>query len=98
MSTLFKKHQAILEQAIQATVERGDWAAFAEIPSEKIYGEGSKKAGEEAFAALQNQPFTMAVPMQGAEFVSGEKRSPYGFEHVPVFVLRCSIVWQINHF
>ncbi len=80
MSNLFEKHQAILEKAIQATVERGEWGAFAEIPSEKFYGEGSKKAGEAAFAALQNKPFAMAVPMQDAEFVAGEKRSPYGIE------------------
>lgn len=78
MSDWFNQYQTVLNQAREAIIERGDWAAFAEVPSEKIYGEGSKKAGEAAFAALQNQPFNMAVPMADAEFVGAEKRSPYG--------------------
>lgn len=80
MSNWFEKHKATLDKAVKATIERGDWAAFAEVPSEKIYGEGSKKAGETAFAELQNKPFSMSQPMQGAEFVDGEPMSPYGIK------------------
>lgn len=80
MSNWFEKHKATLDKAVKATIERGDWAAFAEVPSEKIYGEGSKKAGETAFAELQNKPFSMQQPMQGAEFVVGEPISPYGIK------------------
>lgn len=78
MSDWFDKHKSVLENAVKATVERGDWAAFAEVPSEKIYGEGSKQAGEDAFKALHNKPFEFAVPMTDAHFVTGEQKSPYG--------------------
>lgn len=78
MSKWFEKHKTTLEKAQQAINTREDWAAFAEIPSEKIYGEGSKKAGEEAFQALQGKPFIMNTPMASATFVDAEKQSPYG--------------------
>lgn len=77
--TLFSEsHKTRLDQARQAIKTRKNWAAFAEIPSEKIYGEGSKARGENAFHALLGKPFTFAVPQKDAEYVAGERTSPYG--------------------
>ncbi len=79
MSTWLNQHQATLENALTACQLRHHWGAYPEAPSEKIYGEGSKKAGEDAFAAMQNQPFTFTQPMEGAAYVEADSRSPYGF-------------------
>lgn len=77
--TLFSEAQKTrLDQARQAIKSRGNWAAFAEAPSEKIYGEGSKARGEADFRALLGKPFTFAVPQEGAQYVAGERTSPYG--------------------
>lgn len=78
MSKWFEKHKSTLEKAMQTSKQRNEWMAFTEIPSEKFYGEGSKKAAEAQFSALQNKPFKMEVTMDDAEFVRAESKSPYG--------------------
>ncbi|MDO4775939.1 MAG: phenylacetic acid degradation protein PaaN [Cardiobacteriaceae bacterium] len=77
--TLFSDaHKTRLDKARQVIKSRENWAAFAEVPSEKIYGEGSKARGEKAFHALLDKPFAFAVAQDGAEYVAGERISPYG--------------------
>ncbi|MDO5090315.1 MAG: phenylacetic acid degradation protein PaaN [Cardiobacteriaceae bacterium] len=77
--TLFSDaHRSRLERARQAARSRENWAAFAEVPSEKIYGEGSKARGEADFHALLGKPFAFAVPQENAEYADGERTSPYG--------------------
>ena len=78
MTIFSETHRTRLEQARTAIRHRGNWAAFGEMPSEKIYGEGSKARGEADFHALLGKPFTLAVAQQGADWVAGEKTSPYG--------------------
>ncbi|PID58745.1 MAG: phenylacetic acid degradation protein PaaN [Gammaproteobacteria bacterium] len=80
MNTWFNDHKSTLDNAIEACQKRHHWAAYPEVPSEKIYGEGSKQAGEDAFNALQNKPFALSVPMSEAAFVAADAKSPYGIE------------------
>lgn len=74
---LFERHQALLEQALQAIAERGYWSAYAESPSPKVYGEGAAEAGKAGFEALLHKPF--ALPLPGSIGTVGAERSPYGF-------------------
>lgn len=78
MITLSETHQQRLDAAREAIKRRDNWSAFAEAPSEKIYGAGSKQQGEEHFHALLNKDFAFAVPQEGAQMADGEKTSPYG--------------------
>lgn len=93
MTTWFQEHKATLDSAIEACQKRHHWSAYPEVPSEKIYGEGSKQAGEDAFNALQNKPFSFNTPMADATFVAADVKSPYGIElgvtypQIPVEVL-----------
>lgn len=78
MSILSEAHKSRLQQARDAIKKRGNWSAFPEIPSEKIYGVGSKQQGEERFHALLGKDFLFAVPQEDADMVEGEHISPYG--------------------
>lgn len=60
--SLFQKHQVLLDQACKAVQERGHWLPYPEIPSEKIYGEGSRDAGLAAYEATLNSSFTLKGP------------------------------------
>lgn len=80
MSQYYEQHAELLNQARAAIKSRKDWAAFAEAPSEKVYGEGSKQRGEDAFKAHLGQRFTFKQPFEGASWAVGETRSPYGID------------------
>jgi phenylacetic acid degradation protein paaN len=73
----FERHQALLDQALEAIAKRGYWSAFPESPSPKVYGEGAAEAGKAAFDALLNKPFPITLP--AAKGTVGAERSPYGF-------------------
>jgi phenylacetic acid degradation protein paaN len=75
----FAKHRALLDAARAAVKNRGYWSAFAEAPSEKIYGEGAAANGEAAFRALLKAPFNISAHPADDGAVGGE-RSPYGFD------------------
>lgn len=76
MTGLFDRHQALLQDARAALSDRGFWAPFAEIPSETIYGAGSRAAGQAAFDSLKGQPF--ALPGHPEERRVGAEESPFG--------------------
>jgi len=81
---LFAKHEARLNQALDAIAKRGYWSPFAESPSPKAYGEGIPEAGKAAFDALLNGPFELiqagtVMPMNW-DLRVGKERSPYGFD------------------
>lgn len=80
MNEYFTKHEARLKDAITAIENRKDWAAFAEMPSEKLYGEGSKQKGEQAFHALLGKEFHFQAPMSNSQTSAGERTSPYGLD------------------
>jgi phenylacetic acid degradation protein paaN len=74
--SLFERHKALLDRALQAAAERGYWSAFPESPSPKVYGEGAAEAGKAAFDALLHKPFPLTEP--GTIGTVGGENSPYG--------------------
>ncbi|MEI6115706.1 MAG: phenylacetic acid degradation protein PaaN [Burkholderiales bacterium] len=77
MSTsLFEKHRAKLESALEAIRTRGYWPAYSEMPSPKVYGETAPDDGKRAFEAHLGKQFSLDQPGQTG-WLGGE-RSPYG--------------------
>lgn len=75
----FERHAADLQDALAHWKERDFYASpYAEIPSEKIFGEGAGAAGKEQFEALLNNPFDLAGHPQEGE--TGAEKSPYGLD------------------
>lgn len=78
MSQMYERHRTVLEQAVQAISTREFWTVYPEVPSEKIYGEGARKKGQEDFQALLNQPFQL--PEHPGSEMAGAEVSPHGLE------------------
>ncbi|MFG1346232.1 phenylacetic acid degradation protein PaaN [Xanthobacter autotrophicus DSM 431] len=74
MSDLYQAHRALLDGAVEASRQRGFWAAFSENP--KTYAEGAAAEGKAAFAALLNAPFDL--PGVAAADRVGAEVSPFG--------------------
>jgi len=45
----FQRHQATLDQALNAIKSRDYWSPYPENPSPRVYGEDAAQKGEEAF-------------------------------------------------
>jgi phenylacetic acid degradation protein paaN len=76
--SLFERHQALIERAVQANMERGYWSPFPEMPSPKVYGESAPADGKAAFESLLGRPFELGQPGQTG-WLSPEV-SPYGIK------------------
>jgi phenylacetic acid degradation protein paaN len=77
----FTRHRDLLDQAVQATADRGYWSAYAESPNPRHYGETAGDDGRAAFDALRGQPFAGAAASNAAAAGAvGAERSPFGFE------------------
>jgi phenylacetic acid degradation protein paaN len=74
--TLFERHHATLQGAVDAIAARTYWSAYPEVPSGKIYGESAKADGHAAFQARLNQPFELDQP--GTTGSAGAEVSPFG--------------------
>ena len=74
---MFTRHQAMLDQALNAIGERGYWSPFSEMPSPKVYGETANADGESAFKAHLNKAFELDQPSTGETV--GAEQSPFGF-------------------
>jgi len=66
----------MLDRAVEATLTRGYWTPFSEMPSPKVYGETANDDGKRAFEARLNHPFKLDQPGTVGEV--GNERSPYG--------------------
>jgi phenylacetic acid degradation protein paaN len=75
---LIDQHRETLDAALKAIRERTYWSAYPEMPSEKIYGEGAKAAGEAAFKERLRTVFDLAGQPDTGETV-GTEESPFGF-------------------
>jgi len=75
MSTLFERHRAVLDKAIDACKQRYSWTAYPESPSSKIHGKEIPVQGKAAFDGLLGKPFTMDMP--GTIGQVGEEISPF---------------------
>ena len=73
---LYKKHQSLLNKAIEALHERTFWAAYPEHPSPKIYGETADKDGQDAFKAHLNKNYD-GLLQENEGVWRGEEDSPY---------------------
>jgi phenylacetic acid degradation protein paaN len=76
--TLFERHRATLDRALEVIHTREYWSPYPEIPSGSIYGETANDDGKAAFEAQRGALFAIDQPGVGGE-VGGE-RSPYGFD------------------
>lgn len=74
----FQRHQATLDQALNAIKSRDYWSPYPENPSPRVYGEDAAQKGEEAFKACLNNYFELEMPGITGE-VAGEE-SPYGID------------------
>jgi len=71
------RHEALINQALEAIKRRTHWSAYPEVPSGKIYGEGAREAASAAFQAQLGKRFPIAGG--GSTRVIGSEASPYGF-------------------
>lgn len=76
LSELRANHQATLDAAIKANVERTFHAHWPEAPSGKIYGE---TANDDALVRFQSQLNNRFDRLGDADLWIGEEASPYGF-------------------
>jgi len=74
---LFKKHNKTLERALEEIKNRGFWSPYFEIPSSKVYGEGSKEVANASFKSQLNNKFT--IKGLDTDKYLGAEISPYGF-------------------
>jgi phenylacetic acid degradation protein paaN len=76
--TLFEKHNKTLSRALDEIKNRGFWSPYFEIPSSKVYGEGTKEAANESFKAQLNNRFEIKG-LESDKYI-GKEISPYGFD------------------
>ena len=74
--SLFDKHQALLNQAVNAAKTREYWSAFPENPSPKIYGETAQADGQAAAEAYFGKNFPLT--QSGTRGFVATEKSPYG--------------------
>jgi phenylacetic acid degradation protein paaN len=75
--TLFEKHNKTLSRALDEIKNRGFWSPYFEIPSSKVYGEGTKETANESFKAQLNNRFEIKG-LESDKYI-GKEISPYGF-------------------
>lgn len=71
---MFEKHQALLQQAVDAIASRAYWSPYPESP--RAYGETAIEDGRQAFEAYRNAQFYLDQP--GVVGRGGNEVSPYG--------------------
>lgn len=76
--TLFEKHNKTLSRALEEIKNRGFWSPYFEIPSSKVYGEGTKESANESFKAQLNNRFEIKG-LESDKYI-GKELSPYGFD------------------
>ena len=76
--TLFEKHNKTLSRALDEIKNRGFWSPYFEIPSSKVYGEGTKETANESFKAQLNNKFEIKG-LESDKYI-GKEISPYGFD------------------
>ena len=74
--SLFQKHQAAINRAMEALHERTFYAAFPEQPAPAIYGETADADGQNKFKALLGKKFE-ELKQENPEGWAGQEESPY---------------------
>ncbi len=78
VADLIAKHQATLDAAKKAFVERSYYSKYPESPSPKVYGETAAKDGFKAYEAHLNKPYEGLASMPNTGMVESAEVSPYG--------------------
>lgn len=73
---LFKKHEDLLNNAIEALHARTYFAAFPEMPAPAVYGEGADAEGQKRFKARIGNKFDALLQDDATSWV-GQEESPY---------------------
>lgn len=73
---LFKKHQPVINKAIEALHSRTFYAAFPEHPAPAVYGETADADGQAKFKAQFGNKFN-ELKQSNAEGWAGQEESPY---------------------
>lgn len=81
--SLYKKHDVILNKAIQALHERTFYAAFPEHPAPAVYGETADADGQSKFKSALGKKFE-ELKQSGAEGWAGQEESPYLQEQLKI--------------
>jgi phenylacetic acid degradation protein paaN len=84
---LVTKHEATLEQAIDAVKTRKNWSPYKDSPSSKIHGTEKPKAGKAAFEARLNKPYEIELP--GTIKWAGSEVSPFTQEALGITYPLC---------
>ena len=77
MTSLYTRHQPLLDKAIVAAAARTYWSPYPETPSGKIYGETAKADAETRFTAMRNKPFDLG---RAPTKTVGAEKSPWGLD------------------
>jgi phenylacetic acid degradation protein paaN len=75
MTSLFAKHRATLDKALDACEKRYAWTAYPESPSRKIHGDEKPQAGKARFESLLGIDYPL--PQPGEIGRTGAEVSPY---------------------
>lgn len=74
--SLFKKHQPLIEKAIEALHSRTFYAAYPEHPAPAVYGETADADGQAKFKAAVGNKFN-ELKQSNPEGWAGQEESPY---------------------
>lgn len=74
--SLYDKHKATLDKAIDAVTHRYAWTAYQESPSSRVHGEQRPRDGKANFEALLNKQFPFTGQPASDDWI-GEEISPY---------------------
>jgi phenylacetic acid degradation protein paaN len=74
--SLYKKHDTLINKAVQALHDRTFFAAFPEHPSPSIYGETADADGQTKFKAMVGKKFD-ELKQANPERWAGDEESPY---------------------
>ncbi len=89
MLDLFLRHQARLEQAVEANRRRTGFAPFVESPSARFHPPGAQEAGLAAFQARLHKPFALHQPASSGWV--GNEVSPLSGESLGIVYPRVQI-------
>lgn len=81
--SLFKKHQPVINKAIEALHSRVFYAAYPEHPAPAIYGETADADGQAKFKAMLGNKFN-DLKQSNPEGWAGQEESPYLQEQLKV--------------
>src|SRR5688572_23716498 len=81
--SLFKKHQPVINKAIEALHSRTFYAAYPEHPAPAIYGETADADGQAKFKAMLGNKFN-DLKQSNPEGWAGQEESPYLQEQLNV--------------